>query len=98
MKNLLAFLAAVAVVVIFAGWYLGWYEINHHPLPDGRHAVEIEVDKKKVVEDVKRGSETVLREGREKLEKLLDKHPKAASSGAEEPAELPLPPRPNFDN
>lgn len=102
MKNLLAFLAAVAVVVVFAGWYLGWFEISQRPLPDGHHAVEIDIDKQKVVEDVKKGSQTVLKEGREQIEKLLDKKPGTKPQGTEEPAELPLtlplPPRPNFEN
>jgi hypothetical protein len=95
MKNFLAFVAALALVVVFAGWYLGWYEVSHKPMPDGRHSVEIEIDRDKVVDDVKKGSETVLKEGREQLEKLLDKKDGKAQ-GTEEPAELPPPPRPNF--
>ena len=98
MKNVLAFVAALALVVVFAGWYLGWFEVSHRPMPDGHHAVEIDIDKDKLVDDVKKGSETVLKEGREQLEKLLDKKKDGKANGAEEPAELPLPPRPDFRN
>jgi hypothetical protein len=85
MKNFLAFVAALVLVVVFAGWYLGWFEISHKPMPDGHHSVEIDIDRDKLVDDVKKGSETVLKEGRERLEKLLEKKEKDGKpAGTEE--------------
>lgn len=88
MKNFLAFLAAFALAVVFAGWYLGWFEVSHRPLADGHHAVEIDIDKDKLTDDIQKGSEQVLKEGREQIKKLLEKKnqtPKPIDT--EEPAE-----------
>jgi hypothetical protein len=96
MKNLLAFLAAVAIAVVAAGWYLGWFQITQRPLPHGHEAVEIDINKDKLVDDLQRGSEEIIKDGREGIQKLLDKkqqqETKSKPHGTDEPAE-PLFPR-----
>jgi hypothetical protein len=56
MRNLLAFLAAVTLTVVIAGWYLNWYSIHSMPASDGHHKLSIDINTVKVGADVQKGS------------------------------------------
>ncbi len=64
MRNTLAFVAALVVVVAGLGWYLGWYQVFVKPGQDGHQSVKIDIDTKKVGEDLKKGEK--------KLQELKD--------------------------
>jgi hypothetical protein len=65
MRNLLAFLSAVVLLVGGVGWYRGWYHVQNSPAPSGHHAVNIDIDKDKIGKD--------LQEGEEELQKVIEK-------------------------
>ena len=54
MKNLLALVGAVVVLVAGLGWYLGWYKVG---VSNGTG--EVKVDLNKVKADIKKEKETV---------------------------------------
>ena len=64
MRNLLALLAAVVLLVAGIGWYRGWYRVQNSPTSPGHHAVNIDIDKDKIGKD--------LHEGEEELQKVLE--------------------------
>ena len=64
MRNLLALVAAVILLVAGIGWYRGWYRVQNSPAPPGHHAVNIDIDKDKIGKD--------LHEGEEELQKVLE--------------------------
>jgi hypothetical protein len=69
MRNTLALLAAGLIVVAGVGWYLGWYRVQTTPSSDGHQHISIDVNKKKIAEDVKHG----VQEGTHKVEDFLKK-------------------------
>lgn len=81
MRNLLAFLAAATLTVAGIGWYLDWYKIQSTPTAPGRRNVNIDIDSKKIEEDVHKG----VQKGEEKLQDVLDKKRSEAGSSASEP-------------
>ncbi|SRR6266404_1639429 len=64
MRNLLAFVAAVVLLLAGVGWYRGWYRVQSSPAPRGHHAVNIDIDKDKIGKD--------LHEGEEELQKVIE--------------------------
>ena len=64
MRNLLALVAAVVLLVAGIGWYRGWYRVQNSPASPGHHAVNIDIDKDKIGKD--------LHEGEEELQKVLE--------------------------
>lgn len=52
MRNFLALLAATFLLFVGLGWYLGWYRVQSHPAPDGERRIDIELNTKKITEDV----------------------------------------------
>lgn len=69
MRNLLALLAAVVLIVAGVGWYLGWFHIRATPTGDGHEQISIDVDKNKITADVKQG----VQQGSQKVESFLKK-------------------------
>ncbi len=69
MRNLLAFLALAALTFAGLGWYLDWYKIQSTPTSAGRHSIQIDINSKKITEDVHKG----VQQGEEKLQQALDK-------------------------
>lgn len=55
MRNLLALLAAGLLVFIGLGWYLGWYRVQTSPSADGHRQINVDVNTKKIAEDVGKG-------------------------------------------
>jgi hypothetical protein len=67
MRNTLALLAAGVLAVAGLGWYLGWYQVKSTPLPDGHRAINIDVNGKKIAEDVNKE----IKQGSQKLDEIL---------------------------
>jgi hypothetical protein len=59
MRNLLALFALALLVFAGVGWYLGWYKIQSSPAAEGHHQINVDVDKKKISEDLHRGEERI---------------------------------------
>jgi hypothetical protein len=59
MKNLLALVGAVVVLVAGLGWYLGWYKIGAEKSDPGHPKFNVEVEADKIKADLKKGKETV---------------------------------------
>ena len=72
MRNLLAFLSAAVLVFAGAGWYLGWYKVHSIPAAEGHRSVNIDIDGRKIGDD--------LHKGEEKIQEALDKKRKEDSS------------------
>lgn len=60
MKNLLAFLAAAALVFVGVGWYLDWFHVRPTTAVAGHHAFSIDLNDDKIQADVKQGGEKVV--------------------------------------
>jgi hypothetical protein len=59
MRNLLALFALALLVFAGVGWYLGWYKIQSSPAAEGHHQINVDVDKKKISDDLHRGEEGI---------------------------------------
>jgi len=61
MRNLLAFVAALALTFGGVGWYLDWFKIQStRPVEDpGHRSVNIDINTKKVGQDLHRAEEKV---------------------------------------
>jgi hypothetical protein len=76
MRNLLSLLGLALVTFLGLGWYLDWYQITPKPATAAGHrGIEIDLNTKKIGEDVHRGVEA----GGKKLHDLLDRKGKAAT-------------------
>ncbi len=84
MKNFLAFLAALVIVVAGLGWYLGWYRVSSTPLAGGHKKVSVDVNANKVQSDVKKGSEVVIEKGKQIVEEVSDKAAEEAAKKTKE--------------
>jgi hypothetical protein len=71
MRNILALLAASVLTLAGVGWYLGWYSVESTTGTAGKRQVNIEVDSRKISEDLQRGTE--------KIQQVIDQN-KAADS------------------
>jgi hypothetical protein len=67
MRNMLALLAVGAIAVAGLGWYMGWYQFKSTPSADGHRQINIDVNTKKIVEDVNKE----IKEGGKKLDQVL---------------------------
>lgn len=85
MRNTLAFLAALALTVAAAGWYLGWYHVRATPSRAGHESVTVDVNTDKVGQD--------LHNGKAKVEELLQK--KGLTGPAGKDGSAPVVPMPH---
>jgi hypothetical protein len=69
MRNLLALLAAALLLFVGLGWYLGWYRIGTTPGTEGHRQINIDLNTKKITEDVNKG----VSKSKETLREFLDK-------------------------
>jgi hypothetical protein len=59
MKNLLALVGAVVVLVVGLGWYLQWFKFGSESGTPGHPKFNVEVEADKIKADLKKGKETV---------------------------------------
>ena len=52
MRNFLALVGAAVVTFAGAGWYLGWYKVSSLPAPNGRQSLQVDINGKKIDEDI----------------------------------------------
>ncbi len=55
MRNLLALMAFAVLVFAGVGWYRDWYEVTTKAADAGRHSVQIDFDRSKIMADVEKG-------------------------------------------
>jgi hypothetical protein len=84
MRNLLAFLAAATLTLVAVGWYLDWYRISSVSTGTDHHSIQIDINSKKIREDVQRG----VHRGEEKLHQVLDKERPDAAAESTKPESL----------
>jgi hypothetical protein len=78
MKNALAFAAAATLVLIGAGWYLGWYTVKTTRNLDGTEHVDVDVDSNKVRADVNKG----IKKGEKIVNEIDDQQSTSKGSGS----------------
>jgi hypothetical protein len=89
MRNLLAFIGGVVVIVGGLGWYQGWFKVQKQPAGDpGTSRYQIEIDQNKFQQDTQR----LLQAGQEKAGQLVQ--PKPATTGPSPATTAPTPPVP----
>jgi len=59
MKNLLALAAAAFLIFAGIGWFRGWFHVKSEPGAAGKQHIEIDVDRTKIQDDLKKGKEKV---------------------------------------
>jgi hypothetical protein len=59
MRNILALIGAVVLIVAGLGWYFGWYQLGTDPASDGHRKINVDVNTQKIVDDVKKGEQKV---------------------------------------
>jgi hypothetical protein len=57
MRNLLALVAALLLLIGGAGWYLGWFRVHSQPAESGHRNVSIDIDTNKIGQDLHKGEE-----------------------------------------
>jgi hypothetical protein len=72
MRNILAFLAASVICIAGLGYYLGWYSVQSSAGAAGKRQVNIDIDGRKISDDVKKGTE--------KFQQLIDQSQAADST------------------
>jgi hypothetical protein len=78
MRNTLAFVAALALVVAGLGWYLGWYHVQTSPGRAGHQTINIDINAGKAARDIHHAEEQVLDKGKDKVHDLVEKGKEAA--------------------
>jgi len=94
MRNLLAFLAAVALTVGGVGWYRDWFHVQNQPSAPGTRSVEININTKKIGEDLKKGEDKFIQKAEQKLQEKKSTNGSADSKDAtnkEMPTKTELP-------
>lgn len=74
MRNMLAFLAAVTLTFLGAGWYLDWFKVRSTPAPAGKRSLSIDINTTKIGEDLHRGEQ--------KIQGMLDANQKGAGENS----------------
>jgi hypothetical protein len=64
MRNLLALLGALLLLMAGLGWYLDWFKVKTQPAAEGHHDVHIDINTTKIGQDI--------HSGEEKLQKMLE--------------------------
>jgi hypothetical protein len=57
MRNLLALLSALLLLIAGAGWYLGWFTLHTQTGDSGHRKVSIDIDTNKIGQDLHKGEE-----------------------------------------
>jgi hypothetical protein len=83
MRNLLAFLAAVMLTIAGVGWYLDWYHIRSTPTEGGQKSVTVDINTKKIGED--------LLKAEQKIQQRLAEKAKGESAEEKKALDIPSP-------
>ena len=78
MRNVLAFVAALALTGGGLGWYLDWFRVRSQPAPEGQRSLSIDINTAKIGADLHRGEQN--------LQKILESAGKSAE-GTHRPAD-----------
>jgi hypothetical protein len=87
MRNLLALIGALVVLVGGLGWYLGWYKVHVTKAPDGNVRIEADVDVKKAGND----TGELLKKGGQAVGEAVDKANEGKSAQPGPPGTTPGP-------
>lgn len=68
MRNLLTLLGFALVVFLVLGYFLDWYSFSTKPGESGTLSLQLDVNKKKIGEDVQQG----VQAGTKKVHELID--------------------------
>ncbi len=69
MRNILAFVGALIVTLVAVGWYENWFQLRTTPGADGNRNISIDIDSKKVDQDVKQAEKFIDDEAK-KVQKI----------------------------
>src|SRR5262249_26272760 len=83
--NLLAFVAAIAITIGGIGWYRDWFHIQTQAGAPGTRSVEININTKKIGDDLKKGEEKLIEKAEKKLEEKKDGATRPKDDSAKEP-------------
>jgi hypothetical protein len=76
MRNMLAFMALMVLVVGGAGWYLDWFKVRSQPAQaPGQRSLSIDINTNKIGTD--------LHKGEQKLQEILDNKDKPSTTPAD---------------
>jgi hypothetical protein len=67
MRNLLAFAAAAMITLAAVGWYRDWFHIQSQSNAPGSRSVEININTRKIDEDLKKGEQKIIEKAEQKL-------------------------------
>jgi len=84
MRNTLALLAAVVLIVLVLGYFLNWYSLVGVESQGGGHRLQIDLNTSKIKADISKGKEKL----KETIQEIQD-----VSENAKTPAELPAAPK-----
>ena len=85
MRNMLAFLAAMALAFVGTGWYLNWFAFKSAPAPSGHRSVTVDFNTPKIAAD--------LLEAEHKLQQKLAEKAKESDTTPATPDARPAPKR-----
>lgn len=63
MRNLLALLAFLVILIAGIGWYQNWYTIHFTSPEAGRQTISVDINTAKVKTDIEKGSEHLFNRG-----------------------------------
>lgn len=66
MRNMLAFFAMLLLTLATVGWYLDWYRVRGTPAPDGHRSVTVDLNTKKIGEDLHKAEQQIQQKLAEK--------------------------------
>jgi type IV secretory pathway VirB10-like protein len=89
MRNLLAFIGGVVLIVGGLGFYLGWFKVQKQPTTDpGTSRYQLDIDQSKFQQDTQR----LFQAGQEKAGQLVQPKPATTAPTTTAPAAAPQPP------
>jgi hypothetical protein len=77
MRNLLAFVGALVVTLVVVGWYENWFQFRTTAGADGNRNISIDIDPKKVTDDVKQTEKKIENFIDEKSKEIKSSNPAA---------------------
>lgn len=82
MRNMLALFALVLLTTLGVGWYLDWYRIRPVPAPDGQKTLTVDINTRKIGQDLQRAEQAVQQRLEEKARAAREEAARAAREEA----------------